>query len=182
MLIFAMSCRAQTIVPVEKIMDYIVAGNGIPDDTYLKDVNNLLGKYVGTWKGTFGGNNYTFYITKYTSKLDKVTHDELLIRYLITTSNGSILEDTRNLPDDGAYVIEGDYFSKDTTYYVLNYAGKNSQCGNKGTVFIRMKNATNTEMHLSFEPDKIMISEDVCPEFKLAELTLPKGGMRLTKQ
>lgn len=182
MLLFTMSCKAQTIVPVEKAIDYRRAGNGIPDDTYLKDVNNLLAKYVGTWKGTYGGKNYTFYITKSTSKLDKVTRDELLTRYLITSSNGTILEDTRNLPDTSPYVIEGAYFGKDLASYASNYFGKNSQCGNKGTVFIRMKNATNTQMLVTFEPAKIMISEDTCPGLKLAELTLPRDGLRLTKQ
>lgn len=181
-LLFAMSCKAQTIVPVEKTGDYLDAGNGIPDNTYLKDVNNLLSKYLGTWKGTYGGKNYTFYVTKYTSKFEKVTRDKLLTRYLITTSNGSILEDTRSLPDTSPYVIKGNYFGKDLRSYASNFFGKNSQCGNKGTVFIRMKNTTNTQMSFAFEPDKILISEDTCPGFKFAELTLPREGMMLTKQ
>ena len=183
MVLFALSCKAQTIVAVEKAIDYRRAGNGIPDNTYLKDVNNLLAKYVGTWKGTLGGKNYTFYVTKYTSKFDKVTSDELVTRYLITTSNGSIVEDTRNLPYTSPYVIKGDYFGKDLATYASNYFGKNSQCGNKGTVFFRMKNTVNTQMSLTFVPDNIIISEDVCPGLKGAELTFPKDDViRFTKQ
>ena len=61
--------------------------------------------------------------------------------------------------------------------------GKNSQCGNKGTVFFRMKNTANTQMSLTFEPDHIIISDDVCPGLKRAELTFPKDDViRLTKQ
>jgi hypothetical protein len=182
MVLFAFSCKAQTIEPVERALEYRMSENGIPDNTYLKDVNNLLPKYVGTWAGTLGGKNYTLYITKYTYKFNTITRDVLLTRYLITSSNGDILEDTRNLPDDSPYVIEGDYFSKDLASYASNYIGKNSQCGNKGTVFIRIKNTTNTQVLVTFEPDKIMISEDICPGFKLAELTLPRDGLRLTKQ
>jgi len=182
MLLFAMSCKAQSIVPIEKKIDYISAENGIPEGTYLKDINNLLSKYVGTWKGTYGGKVYTFFITKYTYKPLKVTYDLLLIRYLITFSDGKILEDTRNLPNTSPNVIKGDYFGKDLAAYASNYFGKNSQCGNKGTVFIRMKNTTNTQMSFAFEPDKIMISEDTCPGLKLAEFTFPKEGLMLTKQ
>ena len=181
-LLFVMSCKAQTIVPIEKAIDYRNTVDGIPDNTYLKDVNNLLSKYVGTWKGIYAGKTYTFFTTKYAYTFDKVTYDILLMRYLITSSDGTILEDTRSLPNDGTYVIEGDYFTKDATYYVLNFTGKNAQCGNQGTVYIRMKNTENTQMSLTFEPNKIMISKDTCPGLKLAEQILPRNGMRLTKQ
>jgi hypothetical protein len=180
MVLFAFSCKAQTIEPVEKAIEYKISENGIPDNTYLKDVNNLLSKYVGTWVGTLGGKNYTLYITKYTYKFNTITRDVLLARYLITSSNGDILEDTRNLSNDDAIV--GDYFSKDLQSYAFRYFGENSQCGNKGTAFFRIKNSTNTEMLFTFEPDKIMISEDTCPGLKLAELTFPRDGLRLTKQ
>jgi hypothetical protein len=182
-LLFAISCKAQSIVPVERKIDYIIAENGIPEGTYLKDVNNLLSKYVGTWKGTYAGKTYTLYITNYTYKPLKVTYDLLLTRYLITSSDGTILEDTRNLLDASPYVIEGDYFSKDLASYASNYIGKNSRCGNKGTTFFHMKNSTNTLMSFAFEPDKIMISEDTCPGLKLADLTFSKNDiMMLTKQ
>ncbi|TCN52539.1 hypothetical protein D0809_00375 [Flavobacterium circumlabens] len=177
------SCRAQTIVPVEKMGDYIDAGDGIPDNTYLKDVNNLLTKFVGTWKGNYQGKDYTLYISKTTSKYETITRDRLLIRYLITSSNGSVLENTQSIPDNSPYIIAGSYFSKDLAVYALNFGGKNSLCGNAGTVFIRTKNAANTLMSLGFEPNKIMISEDTCPGFKLAELTFPRNNsIMLTKQ
>lgn len=182
MLLFAISCKAQTIVPVEKAIDYRRSENGIPDNTYLKDVNNLLSKYIGTWKGAYSDKNYTLYITKYTYTFKTRTCDVLLIRYLITSSNGTILEDTRNLSSESPYVIEGDYFSKDLASYASNFTGKNSSCGNGGTVFIRIKNSANTLMSFGFEPDKIMISEETCPGFRFADLTFPKDGLMLTKQ
>lgn len=181
-LMITMSCKAQTIVPVEKTIDYIIAENSVPKGTYLKDVNNLLGKYIGTWKGTFDGKNYTFVITKFKNDFLGVSQDELLIRYLIADTNGSAIEDSRGLPDTSPFLIEGDYFSKDATYYVLNYYGKNSGCGQQGTVYIRMKNTDNTDMSLSLVPDKILLTEDSCPGLKLAEQLLPRDEMMLTKQ
>ena len=35
---------------------------------------------------------------------------------------------------------------------------------------------------ITFEPDKILLTEDSCPGLKLAEQLLPRNGMRLTKQ
>ncbi|WP_278021789.1 DUF6705 family protein [Flavobacterium ginsengisoli] len=181
-LLSVISCKAQNIVPVEKAIDYRRAGNGIPDNTYLKDLSNLFGKYIGTWKGSYGGKTYTLFITKYTYTYDKVTFDELRIRYLITSSNGTILENTQSLPDSSPYIITGSYFGKDLSVYALDFAGKNAICGNAGTVFIRIKNTAKTSMSFGYEPDKIMISNDDCPGFKTAELTFPKDGLMLTKQ
>lgn len=181
-LLFALSCKAQTIVPVEKAIDYRRSEDGIPGDTYLKDINNLLTKYVGTWKGSYEGKNYTLYITKYTSKFKKITRDILLTRYLITSSNGTVLEDTRSLPDNSPYVIGGSYLSKDLASYASVFTGKNAECGNQGIVFARVKNTTNTSLYFSFEPNKIMTSYDICPGLKFADLTFPRDGLMLTKQ
>ena len=178
----AISCKAQTIVPVEKMGDYIDAGDGIPENTYLKDVNNLLAKYVGTWKGSYQDKNYILFISKTTSKYGTITSDKLLMRYLITSSNGALISSTQNLSDNSPYIIEGSYFGKDLAVYALDFSGNNSMCGNAGTVFIRMKNVANTLLSFGFEPDKIMISEDTCPGLKPAELTFPKDGLMLIKQ
>jgi hypothetical protein len=181
MLIITLSCRAQQIEPVEKTRAYMDAG-GIPDGIYLKDVNNLFNKYLGTWKGTFDNKNYTFVITMFKDEYLGIAEDKLLIRYLITNSSGAIIEDTRSLPNESPNVIHGNYFSKTASYYASNYAGKESLCGQKGTVFIRIKNTSNTMMSLVLSPDKDMILEQDCPGLKLAVQLLPINGMMLTKQ
>jgi hypothetical protein len=181
MLLIALSCRAQQIVPVEKKIGYRESG-GIPDGVYLKDVNNLFNKYLGTWKGTFDNKNYTFVITMFKNEFLGITEDKLLMRYLITNSSGAVIEDTRSLPNDSTYVIEGYYFSKDSSYYVLNYVGKEVLCGQQGKIIIRIKNATNTMMSLVLSPDKDLISEQDCPGLKSAVQLFPIKGMMLTKQ
>jgi hypothetical protein len=78
-----LSCKSQAIVPVETRIDYIHTGDGVPETiTYFKDVNNLLDKYVGVWKGTLNNINYEFKITKITNKLGRITEDRLLIPQL----------------------------------------------------------------------------------------------------
>jgi len=137
--LIALSCNAQ-IVPVEQLENFTKA-NGIPDGTYFKDINHLFDKYVGTWKGSYNNKEYTFYITKYT-EVDtdfKFSQDMILVRYLITNPDGSIVEDTRNLPDDDGLVITGSEFSSKFESYYMRYGGREAKCGQNGTLALRPK-------------------------------------------
>ena len=59
------SCKAQSILPIEKVIDYRNSKTGIPQNiTQIKDVNGLLNKFIGVWKGTYNNKNYEFYIYK----------------------------------------------------------------------------------------------------------------------
>ena len=104
------SCKAQ-IIAVENYNNY---NNDLPDGAYIKDVNNVLGKFTGTWKGTYNNKNYEFRIIKYTEDNTKLKYKEdlLLIRYKITDSNGTVLEDTTTLANESPYVIKGSYLNK----------------------------------------------------------------------
>jgi hypothetical protein len=44
-LLFAMSCKAQTIVPIEKAIDYKIAQNGIPNDPTIEINDSIKDKY-----------------------------------------------------------------------------------------------------------------------------------------
>ena len=68
--------------------------------TYLKDINNELNPYIGTWEGTWANKKFSLKI----EKLLKVRHtsengfynyeDKLIGRYkVINLSDGSVLED-----------------------------------------------------------------------------------------
>ena len=179
LIIINLSCKAQVIVPLEKAIDYRDSDIEIPDGTYLKDINGLLNKYLGTWKGTYNNKNYTFIITKFKKDFLGISKDKLLVRYLITTTTGSILEDTRSLPDANPLVIEGDYISKSGGYYALNYFGQNITCGQSGVVFISTTR-DNKQMKLFLSPDQGFIDKNKCS--KVADQILPTTSMYLTKQ
>ncbi|MCD9575635.1 DUF6705 family protein [Flavobacterium soyae] len=178
-----LSCKAQqVIIPVEKAIEYRDADQSIPDGTYLKDVNGLFNKYLGIWKGTIDNKNYTFVISKYKHDFLGISKDKLLIRYLITTSSGTVIEDTRSLPDNSSYVIKGDYFNKTASYYVSSYMGKNADCGQSGNVFIA-NTKLPTQIKLFLIPDKVMINIQNCPGQKVADKLLPvENEVLLTKQ
>lgn len=179
LIIITLSCKAQQIVPVEKMIEYRDSDTEIPKGTYLKDVNNLLEKYIGTWKGTYDSKNFTFVVTKIKHDFLGVSVDELLIRYLITTTSGNIIEDTRSLPDADPLVIEGNYISNSKGYYVLNYLGKNTECGQSGEVYISTSK-DNKQMKFYLTGYQDIIDSSKCP--KVAEQILPTKSMFLTKQ
>lgn len=178
-----LSCKSQTILPLEEVIKYVISGNGIPKNiTYIKDVNNILDKYVGTWKGTYNSRNYEFNITKYTSNYKNLLEDKLLMRYVISDVNGIIIEDTRALPDTSPYVIKGDYV--DNSFYELYYIGKESLCGQIGSIIIDIQpNSNNNVMRLLFAPNKEihMISLKNCPNGSATQI-MPLDNLILTKQ
>lgn len=176
-----LSCKAQ-ILPVENKINYINSENGIPKNiTYIKDVNNTLDKYVGIWKGTYNNKNYEFRILKITNKPGRITEDRLMMRYVISDSNGTIIEDTRALPDTSPYVIEGNYWEKSS--YFLYYIGKESLCGQIGHIIIDMQpNSNNKVMGLLFLPQKESLpSVKDCPNGPATQI-MPINNLILTKQ
>jgi hypothetical protein len=177
---FVFSCEAQ-ILPIEKKIDFIIAGNGIPENIiYFQDHNNLLNKFTGIWKGTYGDKIFEFRILKNTYKPGRIKEDILIIRYLITSVSGVIIEDTRDLTDSNPLVIKGDYIESST--YALRYIGTDIQCGQAGTIFIDwLKDSNKTKMTLFLEPEQMIISSEKCPN-GIVEQIIPQVQIILTKQ
>ncbi|OSY87101.1 hypothetical protein WH52_13155 [Tenacibaculum holothuriorum] len=170
------SCKAQ-IIAVENFEDY---PNELPDGAYIKDVNNVLGKYVGTWKGTYNNKNYDFKIVKYTeNNIDlKYKEDMLLIRYKITDSSGTELANTLSLPNSSPYIIFGRYLAK-SGGYVLNYQGLNAKCGQNGRIYISTYGANDTKLQLL-----LMVSGEIYDECTTGAVPqiMPTTSMELIKQ
>ncbi len=134
---------AQTIIPVEKHIEYIESETEIPEGAYLKDVNGLFNKYLGNWTGMYDGKTLLINIVKDTETSWGITTDRLLIRYKITDSNGNLIYNTLSLPNSSPKVIMGRYFSHSTKSYMLYYLGEQSACGQEGTVNISIFNDPN---------------------------------------
>ncbi len=178
------SCKAQQIIPVEQLRAYMDdADKSIPDGAYLKDVNHVLDRYVGIWKGTYDAKRYEFRIVKFfdTAHDRGITEDKLLMRYIITDANGTELENTTALPDTNSLIINGYYLTRG--FYVLNYHGQNYKCGQKGEISISTGIKTNyTQMSLFLSPEmewEPTLSE--CPN-GISPQIIPTEQMRLTKQ
>ncbi|RPD97531.1 hypothetical protein EGM88_08560 [Aureibaculum marinum] len=177
------SCKAQHIIPVEKAVDYLDKEDGLMDGkdyVYVKDINNLLTKFTGTWKGTYNSKNFEFKIVKTTTDDGELKEDLLLARYKITDSNGRVIENTLDLPDDSPYVLFGGYIIKESIYtYMLNYIGKNTNCGQNGNVFISVYGTNNTKMKLFLQVAGEMYFDCTTGA---AKQVLPTKVVTLTKQ
>lgn len=175
-----MSCKAQHIIPVEKVVDYHNREEGLlgnKDYVYVKDINKLLNKYVGIWKGKHNSMNYEFKVIKITDDRKEVKEDMLLIRYKITDSSGKELVNTLNLPNNNKYVIKGSYLTK-YGGYALSYIGFNSKCGQNGSVFISVKNnKMRLGLHVRGE-----INPEKCKNRAVEQILPTKGGMELVKK
>lgn len=182
LLISMYCCSAQQIIPLEDFLHYRDNEIEVADGTYFKDVNGLLNKFVGTWKGSWNNKNYEFFIEKYyrETEFTHLKYDELSIRYKVFSGSGVLLEDTTNLPEDSIYVLMGLYLDK-SGGYVLYYQGKETLCGQSGDVFISVYGSNNEKMQLFLYPQHEFIDSDTCPNGEATQL-LPTDSMELLKQ
>jgi len=154
----AFSCKAQIyprgIIPVENFAEY---QGEIHDRDYIKDVNNLLDKYEGTWIGTYSGKEYKVAIEKKKSNFLGITGDILLLRYKITDSNGQEIINTLNISDEDTRIVDGEYLEnggEPGEYYVMDYLGEESMCGQKGSIYIDFLNGDYNHLHLFLAPGR----------------------------
>lgn len=177
----SISCKAQHIIPVEDGHKYIATEDGFMGDkdyVYVKDINNYLPKFVGTWKGIYNAKNYEFTITKTTTDDGELKEDILLMRYKITDTNGAIIENTLSLSNDSPFVMKNGYMDKDGGY-VFSYIGQNNKCGQNGWVFTQVYGNNNDKLQLFLQ-----VEGETYPSCITGTATqiLPTDWIDLTKQ
>jgi hypothetical protein len=181
LLLYVGQTKAQ-VVPIEKMFEYRLANKGIPDGTYLKDVNHLLDPLLGNWQGSIDNKTYVFYITKKTDNSYNILVDELEVRhYIVDNTTGIILEDSRNVGKPCIYPDYHNNFDKNLAY-VLYYYGKNSRCGQKGHIRLKSLSPTTMNFYYSWYPFDLRRKEE-CPEGDYLKALLPENiDLILNKQ
>lgn len=174
----AFSCKAQQVYPLNA--DY----EEVPQNSYLKDLNNELTPYVGVYKANFNGNETTLYITKQEQKLEKTGQknyymDALVIKYIIKNSTGLILQDTKNnnYPNIELYSI-----STSSTQNTVNffYSGTNCSVG-WGRIILKKINAI--QISWEYRPDDVTTTAAKCPPNLDTTIYLPETrDLIFTKQ
>ncbi|MDQ8143812.1 DUF6705 family protein [Chryseobacterium sp. CFS15] len=158
-LIGIISCKAQqNPLPLNTWME------NIPQGAYVKDLNNELSPYVGTYKATYQGNEITLFITKEENKLEELTNkyyynDVLNVKYKIKNSSGQILQETQNgtTPNN---IITSTRTKPSTGQIILYYEGTN--CG-VGWGDIYLKKINNTQISWTYNAESTLITEQNCP-------------------
>ncbi|MDZ4147545.1 MAG: DUF6705 family protein [Flavobacteriaceae bacterium] len=170
-------CKAQ-IIPIEEYRMYRDNEIEIIDGTYIKDVNNLLANFIGTWKGTYRSINYEFRIRKETVEYLGIKEDQLLMRYKITDSNGVLIENTLLLPNDSPFVMKNGYMDE-SKGYVFSYIGRDVACSQNGWVFTQVYGSNNDKLQLF-----LSVEGEIYPECSTGEADqiLPLESIELTKQ
>ncbi|MGD1319905.1 DUF6705 family protein [Chryseobacterium sp. 2R14A] len=165
-----MSCRAQQL-PLNTLM------KDIPVNAHVKDLNNELNPYIGTYKANYQGNEITLYITKEEDRPTKLMNknfynDVLSIRYIVKNSSGIILQNTQNMSlDDQSYfniLSIGTIPSSGSIAFI--YDGTN--CG-IGWGDIHLKKINNNQISWKYLPDSLVIDEATCPTGTDKKVYLP---------
>ncbi|QIY91900.1 DUF6705 family protein [Chryseobacterium gallinarum] len=149
-----------------------------PNASYVKDINNSLNKYVGTWKGNRDGKNYEFNFIKKENIGETQKWDMLIGRVKITNSNG-VVEYNNFDRTDGETKFTGFNFQKNLKAYIMFFTGDKSGCIDYGNAYLIIKPETPNKMSITFLPDYDIVTQD-CSGFKT---TLPtEKVISLTRQ
>ncbi|UOE38536.1 DUF6705 family protein [Chryseobacterium oryzae] len=184
-LLCIISCKAQVIGTLEQLEECAMRPNhdeGCPDlenITYVKDTNNRLNQFVGTWKGNYGGKQYEIHFEKKLQFGEDVKWDRIFGKMVIKNNSGNIIYNSMNETDTNISFF-GDNFQKRS--YVMHFVG-NYNCLESGDVFIETKLNNPNEMTLFYSQDKDgLLNPAKCPNFSSFTPLLPGDKMTLTKQ
>lgn len=177
-----LSCKAQQTYPLNT--DYTAIG----DYSYLKDLNNELDPYIGTYKTSFNSEEITIFITKESHKLIELTknkfyRDVLSVRYIIKNSSGMILQDTQNMilqPNQSYFTIYSTRINPYHNLVMLNYSGTNCGIG-WGSIYLKKLNAT--QISWTYNPNSSLVDSATCPPSTDKTVYLPvTNDLIFTKQ
>jgi hypothetical protein len=133
--------------------------------TYTKDINNILDKYIGTWKGTYNGKVYEIKFNKNLYDNMDIKRDRIKGRLRITITGNTPLTifDNFNEPDDNKIRFSGVGLTSNLQSYEMLFSGPfTSGCINRGSIFLKINPITPNQMRIIYWSDRdIAVGE--CP-------------------
>jgi hypothetical protein len=155
------SYKAQTIT-LKQLSECQANLYPCPSYEYAKDTSNLLGKFVGIWKGTYtDGRTYEFRFTKKENDGDPNERkwDILIGKMIIKSSNGNTIYNSLNNNDLNS--MNGYYFDQELKKYKMSFTA-NADCNDGGYIYISFPIPNNlNQMSLLFVQDRDIIQS--CP-------------------
>ncbi|WP_336665067.1 DUF6705 family protein [Elizabethkingia meningoseptica] len=175
-LMLSLSLKAQ-ILPLNTYYTEITT------NSYLKDLDNILPRYTGTWRTDYNGANIYLTIdnvTKHPSKFGNISfyNDVLFVRYVIKNSDGAIIQSTL-----GKAITEANIksiISRPDNTIAFTYSG--GDCGvGSGRIFLEYIDTTHLKW--SYYPESSLIIAGECPQGSDLKVYLPKTeDLVFTKQ
>ena len=176
-ILLSFSCRAQQTYPLDT--DYKTVANY----SYLKDNNNELIPFIGTWKAAFDSKEITIKIDKVDHHYTKLgTHiyyeDVLFIRYSIKNSQGTIIKSTINLPITEAKIKSIAIFPNQGISFI--YSGGDCRFG-WGDVDLQLIDSAHIKWR--YKPEGVILTNLNCPNGADTTIYLPEtNNLVFTKQ
>jgi hypothetical protein len=168
-ILLSFSCKAQQIYPLNTRF------SAIQNNTYLKDTNNELLPFIGTWKANFDNKEITIKVDKINQHLVEsgtktFYEDVLFIRYSIKNTQGAIIKSTMNLPitQSGIKSI-GTFPNENLVSFV--YQGGDCRYG-WGDVDLKFVDATHVKWN--YQPEGVILTNLNCPNGADTTIYLPK--------
>ena len=182
LLLFTLNCNCQTL-PLTS-----------PDEPnnggYLKDIDNVLPFWVGTWKGTVGNKEYTFQFVTFLHHTvnfpngDYYYKDKLMGKFkVVDLTTNTVLYDDLSVSNFEDYKIRLSYPGNNIGY-VFRFVDDNAHCNNMAK-FALFKIPTNPNQikYLNFEYTEFISPSDcIYPEQEDIPMFLPKTELILTRQ
>jgi len=182
LIINLISCKAQQIYPLQTSV------SAVSNLSRLKDTNNELQSFVGTYSSTYNGNEITLYIIKENDKFfntrgKQIYRDVLNIKYIVKNSSGIILQNTQDMilpPNSLKYTIYSLWITENGSKAELIYNGTNC---NVGFGEINLKKISPTQISWEYRPDDITTTAAKCPPTLDTTIYLPETkDLIFTKQ
>lgn len=163
-ILWTITYNAQQVLSLNTFLE------NIPANAHVKDLNNELMPYIGTYKANFEGNEITLFITKVEDKLEKSTNknyymDALVIQYIVKNSNGIILQDSQSTPNIELYSIGSKPAQNKIVFY---YSGTNCNVG-WGDIYLSKISAS--QILWDYRPNSIVLVN--CPQNSDLTVYLP---------
>ncbi|KMQ69564.1 hypothetical protein ACM39_00410 [Chryseobacterium sp. FH2] len=164
LLLISISCNAQ---------QYPLNTNyrTIPDNSYIKDINNEYNKFVGNWKATINNKEVNLSIIKQDNRpiviLNKSYYsDVLLLRYNVLENN-QIVENTLDFTNDKVKAISMGIEIDGSVLF--DYEGLKCLVGNG---FINLVYIDPSHLKWNYQPQSTVITNKNCSDY-------PAGGIKI---
>lgn len=155
------------VISLEDAFNYEINNQPYPPGTsYVKDINNRLDSFVGTWKGSHNGRLYELRFTKKENWNFGITGpgvnwDVLIGRILVLDSiSGGTIYNTLSTIDNLTY-FTGDNFCG-TKVYCMNFYGLENGCYDYGDVSITLADNDVTLMGMFYHRGGDLIDPRTC--------------------
>lgn len=151
-----------------------------PDGAYLKDIGNVMNKFIGTWQGNWGNKVFKIELIKTMEQLDvvqKTIYEDIIKgKYYVFNSSGTLLYDSND-----EYALESIGIDGDTQLSIL--MRDVDRCGIAGTGgHMRVMYPEYTTMTIKVHLYAGIIGGNNCESYRTTETFTIPTEITLTKQ